>query len=119
MIVKSFQITAGVMGNLHYREALEKMADKIKKGGKINEVTANYPNLFPPVVIQMISVGEATGELDYILEELAQFYENEVDQIMNNLPSIIEPILILTLGAIVGGMAVAIIMPMYSITSAI
>ncbi|MFH1233233.1 MAG: type II secretion system F family protein [Patescibacteria group bacterium] len=119
MIVKSFQITAGVMGNLHYRKALEEMAEKIKKGGKINEVIANYPSLFPPVVIQMISVGEGTGELDYILDELAQFYEGEVDQIMNNLPSIIEPILILTLGAIVGAMAVAIIMPMYSLTSAI
>jgi len=64
-------------------------------------------------------VGEETGELDYILSELAQFYEGEVDQIMNNLPSIIEPLLILTLGVVVGGMAVAIIMPMYTLTSVI
>lgn len=67
----------------------------------------------------MISIGEDTGELDYILEELAEFYEGEIDQTMNNLPSIIEPILILFLGLIVGGMAVAVIMPMYSLTSAI
>lgn len=117
MIVKSFQITAGVIGNLHYRKAINEMADKIKKGEKINEAISCYPKLFPPAVIQMISVGEETGELDYILGELAQFYENEVDQIMNNLPSIIEPILILTLGVVVGGMAIAIIMPMYTITS--
>jgi len=119
MIIKSFQITANVLGNLHYRQALEEMAVKIKKGGKINEVVANYPKLFPPVVTQIISVGEETGELDYILSELAQFYEGEVDQIMNNLPSIIEPLLILTLGVVVGGMAVAIIMPMYTLTSVI
>jgi len=119
MIIKSFQITANVLGNLHYRQALEEMAVKIKKGGKINEVVANYPELFPPVVTQIISVGEETGELDYILSELAQFYEGEVDQIMNNLPSIIEPLLILTLGVVVGGMAVAIIMPMYTLTSVI
>lgn len=118
MIVKSFQITAGVLSNVHYRKTMEEMAEQIKKGKKINEVISNYSTLFPPVVIQMISIGEETGELDYILEELAQFYENEIDQIMNNLPSIIEPILILILGLVVGGIAIAIVMPMYSITSA-
>ncbi|MDP2708676.1 MAG: type II secretion system F family protein [bacterium] len=119
MIIKSFQITASVLGNVHYRQALLEMSDKIKKGGTINEVIAIYPKLFPPVVAQMIAVGEDTGELDYILEELAEFYEGEIDQTMNNLPAVIEPILILTLGLVVGGMAVAVIMPMYSLTSAI
>jgi type IV pilus assembly protein PilC len=119
MIIKTFQITANTLGNLHYRAALEEMAEKIKKGGQINEVIKGYPKLFPPVVVQMILVGEQTGELDDILRELADFYENEVDQIMNNLPSIIEPLLILILGVGVGAMAVAIIMPMYSLTSAI
>lgn len=119
MIIKSFQITANVLGNVYYRDALNEMSNKIKKGGTINEVIANYPKLFPPVVTQMIAVGEETGELDYILEELAEFYEGEIDQIMNNLPAIIEPVLILLLGLVVGGMAVAVIMPMYSLTSAI
>lgn len=119
MIIKSFQITAQTLGNIHYREALLGMSDKIKKGGTINEVVAGYPKLFPPVVVQMISVGEETGELDYVLEELAEFYEGEIDQTMNNLPAIIEPILILTLGLVVGAMAVAVIMPMYALTSAI
>lgn len=119
MIIKSFQITANVLGNVYYRDALNEMGNKIKKGGTINEVIANYPELFPPVVAQMIAVGEETGELDYILEELAEFYEGEIDQIMNNLPAIIEPVLILILGLVVGGMAVAVIMPMYSLTSAI
>jgi len=107
------------MGNLHYRKALMDMAEKIKKGGQINEVIKNYPKLFPPIVVQMVTIGEQTGELDNILLELAEFYENEVDQTMNNLPSIIEPILILFLGCAVGAMAVAIVMPMYSITTAI
>ncbi|NIA18308.1 MAG: hypothetical protein GWO79_00270 [Actinobacteria bacterium] len=119
MIIKTFQITANVMSNLHYRAALNEMAEKIKKGGQINEVVKAYPKLFSPVVVQMILVGEQTGQLDAILEELAEFYEEEVDQIMNNLPAIIEPLLILILGLGVGAMAVAIIMPMYSLTSAI
>ncbi len=118
MIIKTFQITASVLGNLHYRKALEEMGEKIKKGSQINEIVASYPKLFPPVVYQMIAVGEETGELDNILSELAEFYENEIDQIMSNLPSIIEPVLILLLGCGVGAMAVAIIMPMYSITQA-
>lgn len=118
MIIKTFQITASVLSNLHYRKALEEMSEKIKKGSQINEIVAKYPKLFPPIVCQMIAVGEETGELDNILVELAEFYENEVDQIMSNLPSIIEPILILVLGCGVGAMAVAIVLPMYSITQA-
>ncbi|MDD5291144.1 MAG: type II secretion system F family protein [Patescibacteria group bacterium] len=119
MIIKTFQITANVLGNLHYRKAVNEMAERIKKGSQINEVVSSYPKLFPPVVNQIISVGEETGELDNILTELADFYEGEVDKIMDNLPSIIEPLLILILGCAVGGMAVAIIMPMYSMGSAI
>lgn len=119
MIIKSFQITASILGNLHYRAALNEMAEKIKKGGQINEVIKNYPKLFSPVIVQMILVGEQTGQLDTVLAELADFYENEVSQTMDSLPSIIEPLLILILGLGVGAMAVAIIMPMYSLTEAI
>jgi type IV pilus assembly protein PilC len=118
-IIKSFQITANVLGNLHYKDALNEMGESIKKGGQINEVIKNYPKLFSPIIVQMIAVGEQTGELDTILDELAGFYENEVDQVMTNLPSIIEPLLILVMGVGVGAMAVAIIMPMYSLSTAV
>jgi len=119
MVIKTFQITANVLGNLHYRKAVNEMSERIKKGSQINEVVKAYPKLFPPVVNQIISVGEATGELDSILAELAEFYEGEVDEIMENLPSIIEPLLILFLGCGVGAMAIAIVMPMYTLSSAI
>lgn len=119
MIIKSFQITANVLSNLHYKKALEDMAQIIKQGGKLNETVKAYPHLFTPVVVQMIAIGEETGELDNILMELAEFYEDEIDQIMENLPTIIEPLLILALGLGVGGVAVAIVMPMFAITSAI
>jgi len=119
MIIKTFQITAKVMGNLHYRKSLMDMSQQIKKGGKLSEVIESYPKLFSPVVAQMVAVGEETGELDSILEELAEFYEEEVNQIMESLPTIIEPLLILVMGLGVGAIAVAIIMPMYSLTSTI
>ncbi len=119
MIIKTFQITASVLGNLHYREAILEMSHRIKKGGKISEAVNSYPELFTPVVSQMIAIGEETGELDNILVELADFYEEEVNLIMDNLPAIIEPLLILILGVGVGGVAIAIILPMYSITTSI
>ena len=93
--------------------------ERIEKGEKLNEVININPKLFPPVVSQMVAIGEETGELVNILAELAEFYEDEVDQIMENLPAIIEPVLILVLGLGVGGVAVAVIMPMYSLTTAI
>jgi type IV pilus assembly protein PilC len=119
MIIKCFQITANVLGNTLYKQALNEIAQKIKVGTNIHEVLAEYPKLFPPMVQQMVAVGEETGEIDNILMELAEFYEEEVDQIMENLPAIIEPLLILVLGVGVGGIAVAIVLPMYSITNSV
>lgn len=117
MIIKSFQITASVLGNVHYRAALEDMAAHIKGGGRLNDAIVKYPKLFPPVVAQMVAIGEDTGELDTILIELAEFYEDEIDQVMEALPSLIEPILILCLGLGLGGIAVAILLPMFSLSS--
>ncbi len=66
----------------------------------------------------MIAIGEETGELDSILDEIAQFYQEEVEEVMNTLPSVIEPIIILILASAIGAMAVAIVMPMYALTNA-
>jgi len=117
-IVKSFEITARILSNRLYREALQDAKEKIKKGIPIEQSLRPYPKLFPPVVLQMIAVGEETGALDEILEESAIFYEDEVSETMNNLPTIMEPLLMIILGVGVGGMAVAVIMPLYSLTNA-
>jgi len=118
-IIDSLRMTSRVLGNRQYRDVLQTCAQEVKKGKAINEVLLKNPRLFFPVVTQMIYVGEKTGSLDKILEELALFYEEEVSQTMDNLPSIIEPVLILFLGVGVGAMAIALIMPLYSITEAI
>lgn len=115
-IVEAFQISANVVGNLHYKQALNESAERIKKGERVAVCLANYKQLFSAVVIQMVAVGEESGSLDDILDELALFYEEEVDQTMKNLPTIIEPVLMLVLGAGVGSLAVAILMPMYSLS---
>lgn len=118
-IVQSFEITSRILSNLLYRESLLEAKEKIKKGVSIEESLRPHINFFPPVVLQMISVGEETGALDEILEESAVFYEEDVARIMSDLPSIIEPVLMVILGVGVGGMAVAVIMPMYSLSQQI
>ncbi|MFA6410362.1 MAG: type II secretion system F family protein [Candidatus Buchananbacteria bacterium] len=118
-IVQSFEITAKVLGNAVYQDALMDAKEKIKKGVNIQVSLNPYPKLFPPVILQMVAVGEETGSLDTILEESAIFYEEEVDQTMTNLPSILEPVLMVILGVAVAGMAVAVIMPMYSLSQSI
>ena len=118
-IVESFEITSRILGNVIYRQALMEAKEKIKKGVKIEASLRPYVEIFPPVVLQMVSVGEDTGALDNILEESANFYEEEVNQTMTNLPALIEPILLVLIGIGVGAMAVAVIMPLYSLADAL
>lgn len=119
MIIKTFQITANTLTNLHYRNAVLEMAEKIKKGNQITEILDSYPLLFSPAINQIVSVGEKTGELDNVLSELAEFYEKEIDQTMNNLPAIIEPIMIIIIGILVSIVALAITSPYYALISSI
>lgn len=118
-VVQSLEITAETLSNAHYKRAMLEAKEEIKKGINIAEVISKYPKLFPPLVIQMISVGEKSGTVDELLRELANFYEEEVDNTTKSLSSIIEPLLILFLGVVIGGIAIAVIMPMYTLTQQI
>ena len=118
-VVQSFNVTAEVLGNVHYRAAAQHAAERIKKGETIARSLGAYPKLFPPLVVQMVLVGERSGTVDELLADIATFYEQQVDQILDNLSSIIEPILILTLGGMVGGIALAVITPIYALTQSI
>jgi len=115
-IVETFKITSKILGNIYYQEALQSSSERLVKGESMAKILESYPKLFPPVVCEMTAVGEETGAVDDILKDLAIFYEEEIDETMKTLPSVIEPILMIVLGFGVGAMAVAIIMPMYSLT---
>jgi len=115
-IIKSFQITATVVGNISYRTSLIETAETLKEGIAIAESLKKYPRLFPPLVTQMVAVGEKSGTTDQLLAELAEFYEAEVDEVTKSLSSIIEPLIIIFLGVVVGGMAMAVIGPIYSLS---
>jgi type IV pilus assembly protein PilC len=118
-VVQSFNVTSDVLANVHFRAATRDAAERIKKGETISRSLAAYPKLFPPLVVQMVLVGERSGTVDDLLADIATFYEQQVDQVLDNLSSIIEPILILALGGMVGGIALAVITPIYALTQSI
>src|SRR5688572_8954379 len=116
-IVQGLTITADIVRNVYYHDACIAMSEAVKKGETISQVLERNPKIFPPLVIQMTAVGERAGTVDEMLQEIAEFYEKQVEQIMGSLSSIIEPILIIFLGGAVGGIALAIITPIYSLTT--
>ena len=118
-IVRSLEITSQVVGNVYFQDSLSACAQNVGKGGKLSSSLKEYEHLYPIVVVQMVEVGEETGETGHILGKLAEFYEEEVGQITKNLTSIIEPILMLAVGVAVGFFAISMIQPMYGMLSAI
>lgn len=118
-ILKVLDVTADALGNVYYKKAVRDSITEVKKGVSLSKAIARSPLLFPPIVTQVIEVGEETGSLDQVLLKLAEFYEEDVEQTMKNISTIIEPLLMIVIGGAVGIMAVAMIMPIYSITGSI
>lgn len=115
-IIEAVKITSAVEGNVKYRDDLLSVSEALKKGESLSECLAKSPDRFPPMVVQMIMVGEQSGEVEAMLKELSEYYSTEVDNTMKNFSTIIEPVLILMLGLGVAGIAVSVIMPIYSLT---
>lgn len=113
-IVRSLEITASVLGNPLFQEATKKAAEEIQKGKQLNAILANYPKIFQPLFIQMIKVGEETGKVSSLLLRLALFFEEDVNNTTKNLSTVIEPILMVVIGVIVGFFAVSMLQPIYS-----
>lgn len=118
-IVKSLEIVSGSLGNFYYKNAISQAAEKVRKGEKLSEAIKPYQGLYPLIVIQMIQIGEETGETSSILGRLADFFEEEVSNATKNLASIIEPVLMLLIGAAVGFFAISMVQPMYSMLQTI
>jgi type IV pilus assembly protein PilC len=113
-LLDSLNIVSRAIGNVVYEESIKEKSKKVKSGVALSE-TLKDNELFPPVVSQMIGVGEQTGELDNMLTNLADYYEEEVDSTVKSISSLIEPVIIVALAAIIGVMLVAIMMPIYQI----
>lgn len=113
-LLDALNIVSRAVGNVLYEEAIKDAAEKVKSGIALSEPLKESP-LFPPVVTQMVAVGEQTGELDNMLTNLADYFEEEVDNLVKNLSNLIEPIIIVVLAVIIGFLLIAIMMPIYSL----
>jgi type IV pilus assembly protein PilC len=118
-MLTSISITRDVLQNSYYKEVLTKAEKTVQQGKPLNEPFMQAEDLYPPLVGELIAVGEETGALPDMLKEVAVYYEREVSMKTKNMSTIIEPFLMLIVGAGVGFFAVSMISPIYSITTSI
>ena len=112
-ITKALEITGDVVGNEVYKSVILKTMDEVRKGEPISSVLERYPETISPFFVQMTLVGEKSGQLDNILLYVVDFYQREVDSSVESFMKLLEPILIIFLGVVVGGLAVSLLLPLY------
>ena len=118
-MVESVRITKEVLQNVHYKKVLEKAEQTIKNGDPLSKIFSENDRLYPTFFSEMMSVGEETGKMGEMLLGVAQYYEDDVEQSTKDMSTIIEPVIMVLIGAGVGFFAVAMISPMYSLVNVI
>ncbi|MEK7743616.1 MAG: type II secretion system F family protein [Elusimicrobiota bacterium] len=115
-IMQGLETVAATAGNVVIEEAVLSTRESIREGGRLAD-PLKKSGIFPPMVTQMISVGEETGCLDVMLSKIADFYDTEVDAAVKGLTSMIEPLVIVVMGVLIGGIVIAMFMPMFEMGS--
>lgn len=115
-LLEALDVVASAIGSAVYRSQLKEVNKQVEKGVTLSDAIANYEN-FPAILFQMIAVGEETGKLDGILGKISEYFEKESEYAIKNLTTAIEPMIMIVLGLGVGFIVIAIIMPIYSLTS--
>jgi|SRR3989344_133689 len=118
-IAQAIEIGGHTIGSALYREMLHDIAEGIRRGELLSQAFARYEKYFPPIVNQMITVGEQTGKIDEMFVRIGNFYGREVENIVGNIVELIQPILMVALGALVGLLFAAILMPIYNLIQVI
>jgi type IV pilus assembly protein PilC len=117
-VLESLEITSETVGNTVVARAVKDTQEAVKGGESMASPLMRHA-VFPPMVVQMLSVGEETGAVDDMLDRVADFYDQEIEAMVDALTSLLEPLLIVVMGASVGGMVVALYMPMFNIINLI
>jgi type IV pilus assembly protein PilC len=117
-ILEGLTIVSKTSGNVVIEDALLKTRQSISEGRTISEPLAET-GIFPPMVVQMISVGEATGALDSMLSKIANFYDDEIDVAVDSMTALLEPVMMVFLGTVVGGMIIAMYLPIFKLASVV
>jgi type IV pilus assembly protein PilC len=113
-LVEAMQSVAGATGNIVYEEGTLRMKDEVATGQRLQRAMENT-GLFPNMVVQMIAVGEESGSLDTMSAKVAEFYESEVDNAVDSMSSLMEPVIMAVLGVLVGGMVIAMYLPIFKL----
>ena len=111
-LVEAMDSVAGAAGNIVYAEATYKMRDEIATGTQL-QVAMREANLFPNMVVQMVAIGEESGSIDSMLSKVADFYEEEVDNAVDAMSSLMEPLIMAVLGVLIGGLVIAMYLPIF------
>jgi type IV pilus assembly protein PilC len=117
-MIYAITITREVVGDHYYQKVLADAEAQVTKGKGLSETFNKHPELYPPLVAEMVAVGEETGRLSDLLRETAKFYEESVEQQTKDLSTIVEPVLMVVIGAFVGFFAISMIAPIYSLSNA-
>ena len=117
-VLEAFEVTARAVGNVVYEDVLHDAAKQVENGKQLSTIISKS-DLFPPIVAQMLSVGEETGQTDVVLVKVADFYEEEVDVAIDGISSVIEPVMIVLMGGVIGLVAVGVMMPIAGLASSV
>ncbi len=115
-ILDTIHITSDLVGNFNYQNILLDAEESVRGGGNISDVFIKYKEI-PPLMSSMVAIGEKTGKLDYMLEHISKFYKSESDTTIDNIATLIEPILVLVLGVAVAILVSAILLPIYNLVN--
>ncbi|HEX6692072.1 MAG TPA: type II secretion system F family protein, partial [Burkholderiales bacterium] len=117
-LVEALDSVGGASGNFVYQTATKQIQQEVMTGGALTVAMQNS-QVFPAMVIQMVSIGEETGALDSMLSKIADFYEQEVDDAVEALSSLMEPMIMVVLGTLIGGMVIAMYLPIFKMGQAV
>ena len=113
-VLEALDVTSRAVGNVVYEESLKEATKRVQNGEVLSRIIAERDDLYPPIVAQMLSVGEETGQTDKVLIKVADFYEEEVDTAIDGVSSIIEPVMIVAMGGVIALVAVSVMGPITS-----
>jgi len=114
-IAQSLEIAGHTIGSIVYRDALHEVAEGVRAGQLMSQALAEHEAYFPPLVYQMVAVGESTGKLESLMSRISAFYTREVDSIVANLVELIQPALMAVIGVLVGILFAAVLLPIYNL----
>jgi type IV pilus assembly protein PilC len=117
-LVEALESVAGAAGNRTFVEPTMRIRSEVATGTTLTQAMTNSA-LFPSMVLQMVAIGEESGSLDAMLSKVADFYETEVDEMVNSLSSLMEPVIMVVLGTLIGGLVVAMYLPIFKMASVV